>query len=127
MLVDLRGTYRVLDWLAKQDGLPLIDVEAVMSQVFPILDTYASGRYRERAFLSDLDFITEDIFRLADGRDFEFQYVKVRKHIHQAIMHADWQLRLRKLYVQERLPYDYVQRKHSGYALLRRQPGAFAP
>lgn len=120
LLVDMSSAYRVIDWLRQQDTLPTIDGEALMSQIVALLDTYASGRFRPQAFIRDLDMLTEDIFRIAEPEDFEFNYVKVRKHLYQAIVRADDQLKLNRIYVYERLPYDYVSRKHCGYALLQR-------
>ena len=120
VLVDMRGTYQVLDGLAAQPELPMIDVEALMSSIFPVLDTYASGSFRQAAYLQDLDYITEELFRVADPSDFEFSYSLVRRNIHHAILRSYWQLQLSQVFVQDRLPYNYVQRKHSGSALLER-------
>lgn len=118
LLVDLRESYKVLDTLAANDRLPTIDVEAVMSSIPPILDAHSPGRFTTDEFYRELDLITEDVFRVAEPNEFEFNYAFVRKRLLQAILRADLQLQLGKIYVRGHLPYNYVQRKQSGRALL---------
>lgn len=120
LLVDLSGSYRVLDGLAQNEALPTIDVEAVMSQIVECLE--APHRMTRQLYGRQLDEIMHGIYRMAEPEDFEFNYVLVRRKLDIAVVRADRSFRALKLYVQEQLPYDYVSRKHCGYALLRRHP-----
>jgi len=117
ILVDLSRTFFILDRLAQNEKLPTIDVEALMSQ---IVDCFCQPPQTKTQWQACLDEMTQDVFRVAEPQDFEFNYVMVRGQLFNALTRTDMQLNQAKLYVFNRLPYDYVQRKHSGSALLRR-------
>jgi hypothetical protein len=119
VVIDLTRAFDILDQLAGNNNLPIIDVEALMSQILEGLEN--PHRRRVRQYIHLLDGITSDIFRIAEPEDFDFNYAEVRYHLDKVCYHVDRQLRFTQLYVRGMLPYTYVKRRARGYALLRRQ------
>lgn len=120
LVVDFSEAFRPLDrlvHLSQRSSIPLIDVDATMSQVVEALnrpaDFSSAAQY--------VDFMVESVFNVTEAEDFEHNYKWMRQQFIRSIIAAEQQLRVNGLQINPFFPYDYVERKRTGRALLRRK------
>ncbi len=117
LVLDFSRAFFILDRFESHDEFPAIDTEALMGELVEQLTTPTS----EYTWRHKLECLMRYVLEEAHVDDIGYDYVMLRKHLFMAMARLEGYLMLNKLYISNQLPYEYVQRKHSGYALLRRK------
>ena len=122
ILIDLRNVYDVLDELHSDEELPMMDMEAVMSIVVDLLFKPSNGG---RILTDTVKFIVTEFIGKAftDSLDVEevLGYYRIRDTLMRAILMCYREFEQHGLYLENRLLYDYGERRTDRIALLRRR------
>lgn len=124
ILIKFTKTYELLDQMANDKELPIIDSEAIMSiliDVFfkPLSDT-------NRVLVDTVDKIVDEVILSGvKDNDILMNFFRVKENLISAALACFMELCQFKLYVENRLLYEYDKRRDKSTAvLIRRKNGS---